>query len=452
MRGAAQPAMVRLVVAMLVLAQCCAFGPPNPGTFTSSWSHLATEFKSKQKAALGAIITVAAICGADVRTSQALEWTDRNRLAAETWRAVDEIFIDRTFNGQDWYKLRQEVVQKDYKSDEQVYKAMQEMLAKLGDKYTRYLTPAQYDALLNSATGQLTGLGVELVPDGTAGAGVSVGTVIARVEDGSPAKEAGLQRGDRVLNVDGTDTNALSPEEVAAIMRGKEGTKASVRVSRGGSEVDVSALRRAIKLKGVSYSQLQTGGKKVGYVKVRSFASSTRQEVTSALESLHREDALKRMDALVLDLRDNGGGLLQGAVETSNLLLQSGKTVVFVVTKEGNTQADQTLPNGVLSADPALPDLTTPTYVWVNGATASAAEVFAAALQENGRATLVGEQTFGKGIIQNLQQLRQGGVAVTTARYETPLHNNINKRGIPVDKALQCPDDASIDSCIAKIF
>jgi carboxyl-terminal processing protease len=429
MRGTAQWAMVRFVAAMLVLAQCCAFGPPNRGT---SWMHLVSEFQSKQKAALGAIIAVAAVCGADVRASQALEWTDRNRLAAETWRAVDDIFIDRSFNGQDWYKLRQEVVQKDYKSEEQVYKALQDMLAQLGDKYTRYLTPAQYDALLNSATGQLTGLGVELIPDSAS----AVGTVIARIEDGSPAKEAGLQRGDKVLNVDGTDATALSPEEVAAIMRGKEGTKASVRVARGGSEVDVSALRRAITLKGVSYSTVSAGGKKVGYVKVRSFASNTRQEVTSALESLHREDVLRRMDALVLDLRDNGGGLLQGAVETSNLLLPSGKTVVFVVTKEGNTQADQTLPNQVLSADPALPDLTTPTYVWVNGATASAAEVFAAALQENGRATLVGEKTFGKGIIQNLQQLRQGGVAVTTARYETPLHNNINKvspQAAPID-------------------
>lgn len=151
-------------------------------------------------------------------TSLAEEWTDRNRLAAETWRAVDEIFYDRTFNGNDWFQLRQEVVKKSYKNDEEVYQSLQTMLAELGDKYTRYLTPAQYSALLNSATGELVGLGVELVSeseDPTA----KPSTIVANVQEESPAAEMGIMKGDKIINVDGTSAIGLSPEEVASIIR-----------------------------------------------------------------------------------------------------------------------------------------------------------------------------------------------------------------------------------------
>lgn len=99
-------------------------------------------------------------------TSLALEWTDRNRLAAEAWRTVDDIYVDRSFNGQDWFGLRQKVVKRTYQSDEQVYQALQDMLSKLGDRYTRYLTPAQYSALLSSTKGELVGIGVELGLEG----------------------------------------------------------------------------------------------------------------------------------------------------------------------------------------------------------------------------------------------------------------------------------------------
>lgn len=372
--------------------------------------------------------------GLSVNAFAAADWTDRNRLAAETWRAVDEIYLDRTFNGQDWFRLRQDVVKRDYKSDEELYSSLKSMVSKLGDRYTRYLTPAQYSALVNSATGELIGLGAELIADDAGG------TVIARMEDASPAKEAGLMQGDRILNVDGVDTSNSSPEEVAAVMRGKLDSKVGIRISRSGVIVDKSAIRKQIKLKSVSYSFVDlpppvgTAGpasRRAGYIKLRSFSSTSRDDVTQALEYLHSEDSLRQqpLDALVVDLRDNGGGLLQGAVEAANLLLPPGKIVVFVVSKDGSTDALQTLPNGVLSADPALPDLRTPCFILVNSNTASAAEVFAAAMKENARARLVGEKTFGKGIIQNLQPLRQGGVAVTTARYETPLHHDINKLG-----------------------
>lgn len=373
------------------------------------------------------------------------DWSDRNRLAAETWRVVDESYVDRSFNGKDWFKLRQEVVKRDYKTDDEVYGALKSMLINLGDPYTRYLPPAQYTALINSATGELTGVGLELLGN------VDDGSVrVVNVADGSPAIGSGILPGDILENVDGTSTKGLSPEEVAALIRGKQNTKASLRVNRGDKSIDFEVIRQPFKLKGVSWQRVQIKNKDVGLVTVKSFSGTTRDDIMTALESFHKGDDV---DAIVFDMRNNGGGLLQGAVETANLLLPPGKVVVFTVAKDGLQEAQRTLPGGVPSNDPSLPDLTTPLYILVNKNSASATEVLAAALKENGRAKLVGEKTFGKGIIQNVQELRQGGIAITVAKYETPLHNNINKVGIPVDVSIACESDSNVISdCIPKFL
>ena len=377
--------------------------------------------------------------------SLAAEWTDRNRLAAETWRVVDEAYVDRTFNGKDWFKLRQELVKRDFKSDEELFVALKSMLSNLGDPYTRYLPPAQYSALINSAVGELTGVGLELL------ANVDDGSVrVVNVADGSPAIGSGILPGDVLLNVDGSPTEGLSPEEVASLIRGQRDTKASIRIRRGsgpGQVLDFTVVRQPFRLKGVSSQRLQVKDKEVGLITVKSFSGTTRNDIMTALESFGGD-----VDVLVLDMRNNGGGLLQGAVETANLLLPPGKVVVFTVAKDGLQEVQQTLPGGIPSNDPRLPDLKTPLYILVNKNSASAAEVLAAALKENGRAKLVGEKTFGKGIIQNVQELRQGGVAVTVAKYETPLHNNINKVGIPVDVPVACETEGTITDCIAKFL
>jgi len=189
----------------------------------------------------------------------------------------------------------------------------------------------------------------------------------------------------------------------------------------------------------------------VGLVTVKSFSGTTRDDILKALVSFHAGG--DGVDAIVLDMRNNGGGLLQGAVETANLLLPPGKVVVFTVAKDGKQEVQQTLPGGIPSNDPGLPDLTTPLYVLVNKNSASATEVLAGALKDNKRATIVGEKTFGKGIIQNVQELRQGGVAITVAKYETPLHNNINKVGISPDVAVACASGANVvEECLPKFI
>ena len=186
---------------------------------------------------IAATVTLASLSAISVNAVNLGEWDDRNRLAAQVWRTVDEVYIDRSFNGQDWFKLREDVVKKEYKSDEELYEAISAMLTKLGDKYTRFLAPAQYTALRSVALGEAAGIGVEL--DAAAGtntnanintnrntltavppAQLSSGSVvIERVEPDSSADRAGLKGGDLVMNVDGTDTSHLSVEEVSQLLR-----------------------------------------------------------------------------------------------------------------------------------------------------------------------------------------------------------------------------------------
>jgi len=190
----------------------------------------------------------AAIAASDDYSYNPSTWTERNALAAETWKAVDEGYLDRTFAGKDWFKLRQQVVKRSYTSDEEVYAALRSMLSELGDPYTRYLSPAQYSGLVNAAMGELTGVGLELL-------GLEGGLVqVNNIAGGSPAVGSGLQTGDVIVNVDGKSTKGLSTEEVALLLRGAKGTKASLRVTRegGGEPLDFTIVRQPFKLVDVS--------------------------------------------------------------------------------------------------------------------------------------------------------------------------------------------------------
>eukprot|EP00978_Attheya_sp_CCMP212_P047448 scaffold421372_cov69-Attheya_sp.AAC.4 len=317
--------------------------------------------------------------------------SDEQKAVAEAWRIVDSTFLDRTFNGQDWFKLRQDAVSKKYKNMEEAQAAIENLVGGLGDKYTRYLNPRKYDSIFNSATGNLVGVGVELSTTKDKSR-----VVAADVEANSPASKGGIQPRDVFLEVDGTrfDDGTATPDDVASKLRGPEGSKVG------------AVLQRA-------------------------------QTVAEKIDELKKKGA----KSFVLDLRGNPGGLLPGGFDTASLFLEANKPVVFVVNKKGVVDAQQTLNDGI--------DLDSPLAIYVDGNTASAAEVMTAALQENGRAVIVGEQTFGKGIVQTIRPLsnNNGGVGVTVARYETPQHHDINKQGIKVD--IPVPADCeSIDALV----
>lgn len=356
--------------------------------------------------------------------------TEEQKFVAEAWRTVDATYLDRTFNGQDWFQLRENYVKKKYKNMAEAQDAVSEMISKLGDKYTRYLSPAKYQSMVDSATGTLAGVGVEIATN-------KEGLVmVSDVEPNSPAQKAGLMPNDLFVEGDGVRFDATTtPDDVALKLRGPIGSRVGVTVSRGGEIKDFIITREPITVTSVrSYTKGN-----IGVIRIKSFSGTTVQLVKEKVEELKK----RGVKEIVFDLRSNPGGLLPGGVETAGLFLEANKPVVFVVSNKGVVASQETFADGL--------DLETPLVILVDHNTASAAEVFTAALKENGRAKVVGEQTFGKGIIQTVRELsdKNGGVAVTVARYETPQHNDINKSGIPVDVPtnVECPKDDAL-ACI----
>ena len=332
--------------------------------------------------------------------------------------------------------MRQDAVKKKYKSMDDANAEIQKIVGSLGDKYTRYLPPAKYQSMVDSATGTLAGVGVEISTN-------SDGRVIASdVEANSPAANGGIKPRDVFVEVDGIRFDAkATPDDVASKLRGPEGSKVGVVMERDGKTLDYILQRQRITVTSVkTYMSEKAGVGKVGVIRIKSFSGTTADKVKEAVEDLKKKGAV----AFVLDVRNNPGGLLPGGVDTASLFLDANKPVVFEVNKSGQVKSTETFAPGL--------DLESPIVVLANGNTASAAEVMSAAMKENGRAKLVGEQTFGKGIVQTIRQLsyNNGGVAITVQRYETPLHNDINKSGIPVDiESKDCTSDDAL-TCIPK--
>lgn len=381
----------------------------------------------------------------NIPTAQAVDYgslSEEQKAVAEAWRVVDNTFIDRTFNHQDWFQMRQDIVQKKkYKNINEAREAIATMMSSLGDKYTRYLPPDKYQSIVDSATGTLAGIGVEIGTAPATNTGANGRVQANDVEEKSPAQIAGIQPLDIFLQVDGINVEQSTPDEVAQLVRGPIGTKVGVVMERNGKAMDFIIARDKITVTSVK-SYLSDSNKNIGVIRIKSFSGTTSQTVSETLQALQKKGA----KSFVIDIRSNPGGLLPGGVDTASLFLEENKPVVFVVNKNGVVDAQRTLTTGM--------DLASPLVLFVNDQTASASEVFAAALQENARATIVGEgsdRTFGKGIVQTIRELSNGngGVAVTIARYETPLHNDINKKGIEVNvKVDSCTNTKDAVACI----
>ncbi|MBD0336892.1 MAG: PDZ domain-containing protein [Cyanobacteria bacterium Co-bin13] len=352
----------------------------------------------------------------------ALALTDEQNLVAEVWRIVNRAYLDETFNHQNWWFIRQRALKQSLNDRDTTYTTIQGMLAALEDPYTRLLRPEQYRSLQTSTSGELTGVGLQI----TKGEADNVLSVIAPIE-GSPAEQAGIQPKDRVLKIEGTVTQQLSLDEAANRMRGPAGTKVTLTLERNDTSgpFEVTLVRDRITLNPVSADLRATpDGLKVGYLRLGQFNANASSELSAAIKRLEGAGA----DAYILDLRNNPGGLLQAGIEIARLWLDQG-TIVYTVSRQGILDSFE-------AHGPALTQ--DPLVVLVNEGTASASEILAGALQDNGRAQLVGTVTFGKGLIQSLFDLSDGaGLAVTVAKYETPDHHDINRLGITPDRVVE---------------
>lgn len=358
--------------------------------------------------------------------------SEPQKLVAEAWRIVDQSYVDRSFNNHDWFKVRMKAVKRAYADVDEGYSAIRNMLSLLEDPYTRFLTPNQYASLTSSASGDLAGVGVEMFPTR-----VDDKLMITSTVDNSPAERSGIRSNDIITLIDGEDVSELSPDEAAARIRGNPGTSVQLELRRDkgtGEEYVVDMKRESLKLKSVKHEMLKPA---VGYVRIKAFNSSTADDVKVALEDLRAQKASK----YVLDLRNNPGGYFPAGVDVARLFFKGEKPIVFVVDKNGIQDEIDSASDGMIRDEPLV--------VLVNKATASASEILAGALQDSGRAKLVGQQTFGKGVVQTLTQLSDGsGIAVTIARYETPAHRNINKVGITPDVKTECAPDTEVLMCV----
>lgn len=350
----------------------------------------------------------------------AYAFTEEQRLVSEVWRLVDRAYVDDSFNHQNWWQVRQKILQQPLQDREQTYTAIQKMLATLDDPFTRLLKPDQYRSLQTNTSGELTGVGLQIAQENPTGEL----RVIAPIE-GSPAAQAGIKPRDRILKINGYPTVKLSLDEAAERMRGPIGSRVTLTIAQEGQEAtqakDVLLVRDRITLNPV-YAELkpEADGAQVGYIRLSQFNANASSELAHAIQHLETQGA----NAYILDLRSNPGGLLQSGIDIAKLWLDGG-TVVYTVNRNG-IQDSFTDDGTALTSDPLV--------VLVNQGTASASEILAGALQDNGRAQLVGERTFGKGLIQSLFSLSDGsGLAVTIAKYETPNHRDINKQGIVPD-------------------
>ncbi len=351
----------------------------------------------------------------------AVAFTNQQQMVMEVWRIVNRSYIDETFNHQNWWFIRQRVLRKSLPTWKETYTEIQDMLSVLDDPYTRFLPPQQYQSLQTNTNGELLGVGLQIAKDEEG----SPLRVIAPIE-GSPAESAGILPQDEILEINGTPTATLSLDEAASRMRGAIGTQVTLTVGRSGEPgFDVNVERDRITLNPVSSELRQEENlPKLGYLRLGQFNGNASEELRTALEDLENQGA----DAYILDLRNNPGGLLQAGIEVARMWLDEG-TVVYTVDRRGSLGSYEA--NGRAITDDPL-------VVLVNKGTASASEILAGALQDNGRAQLVGETTFGKGLIQSLFDLPNGaGLAVTIAKYETPDHKDIHKLGIKPDRTVE---------------
>ncbi|MDV2991410.1 MAG: Carboxy-terminal processing protease CtpB [Chroococcidiopsis sp. SAG 2025] len=344
-------------------------------------------------------------------------------LVDEVWQLVAREYVDGTFNKTDWQATRQDLLSREYTNREQAYAAVRVALAKLNDPYTRFLDPKQYEALTSQTSGEVTGVGIRMELNKQN----KRLTVVETIQN-SPAVKAGVKAGDKIVAIDGKPTQQMDVQAASSLIRGKAGTPVTLKIERQGkSAFDLKLTRAKIELPTVTYTLKREGNKRVGYISLREFSAHASEQMQKAIQDLNRQN----VNAFVLDLRDNPGGLLQAGVEISRMWLNKG-SIVKTVDRQGASQeipANQT----ALTQRPLV--------VLVNGNSASASEILAGALQDHQRAVVVGSQTFGKALVQSVHSLSDGsGLAVTVAHYYTPKGTDISHKGITPDIKIDLND------------
>lgn len=331
----------------------------------------------------------------------------------EVWRLINTKYVDQTENNQDWDRWRHKYDQY-IETEKDAYVAIESMLASLDDKYTRFLDPEEFKEENESIRAKLYGVGMQI------GIRDNVLVVIAPLED-TPAERAGLKANDEIISIDGKSTKGISVKDAANMIRGRKGTKVQLLIRRNNKDKIYDIVRDEIKIKAASQRTPFDNKvpKNIGYIRLNSFLSkNASNEILSFL------DQYKDKDALILDIRSNPGGLLSNAVSISDMFIDDG-AIVSTVDRDGYKEIKKATSHLVWKK---------PIVIMIDAGSASASEILSGALKDHHRAVLVGTNTFGKGLVQEINHLPGGsGINITTQKYLTPNDTDINKKGIEPD-------------------
>jgi len=323
-----------------------------------------------------------------------------------------------------WDELSQNYVDKGALDPEKmVYGAISGMVNSTGDPYTTFFEPPENKKFQEEISGSFSGVGIEISKKS------GVLTVISPIK-GTPAEKAGIKAGDKILKIDSKATQDLSVDEAVSMIRGKRGTTVTLTIlPNSGDFRDIPLVRDNIKIPTVDVSYFDQGGKRIAYIRIYSFNQIVDDEFKTAARDIINSES----DKIILDLRNNPGGLLNSAINIAGWFLTKGQ---IVVTEDyGNGKSD------VYRADGnAL--LKLPMVILINGGSASASEILAGALHDNRGIKLIGEKSFGKGSVQELNNFADGSaLKVTIARWLTPAGISISKTGIEADVKVELPKD-----------
>ena len=298
--------------------------------------------------------------------------------------------------------------------------AIKGYVSALGDPYTTYYTKEEMDELMEETTGNYVGIGIYMTLDLENNA-----IYVVKPMEGSPAEEAGIQTGDLITKVDGKEYSGEELDQASNAIKGEEGTTVKLEILRDGETQELEVERRKIVVSHIVEKKFDN----VGYLLIEDFDGGCAKE----FEEKYKELESQGIDRLIIDLRNNGGGVVDEAVSIADMLLDKDDTILITKDKKGNEEITKSEHN---------PTITMPVVVLTNGYSASASEILVGALQDNERATIVGTKTYGKGVIQEVDRLNDGsGLKITIEEYYTPNKNEINKVGIEPDEEIDLSNE-----------
>lgn len=309
--------------------------------------------------------------------------------------------------------------------EELVESAVKGYVAGLGDEYTEYLTKEEYEELMVNVNGNFVGIGIYMSQD------IYENIIILLPIEGSPAEEAGLKTGDIITKVNGEECTGVDLSIVANKVKGEEGTTVELEILRDGETLNKTIERRKVEINHIN-SEILEGN--IGYIQILAFDDGSSEEFEAKLTELLE----KNIKSLIIDVRDNGGGIVTEAINISELFIPKGKTIMIERDKNSNEEVTKAKTETKINSDLNVIILT-------NENSASASEIFVGALKDNEIAKIVGTKTFGKGVMQEIVPVKSGGaLKVTIEEFKTPNGNTINKKGI--EPSIEIKDDEKTEA------